>query len=439
MSRPQSPPPTPQAGGQDPKTEDDPISKLRERRAAVQGAGPRLPLRDLLAEAGAGLLARPARVMLTVLGTVVGVAALVATLGLSKTASNQIVGRFDAIASTDIVVSPARRGARTAASVLPFRAEDSLQYLHGVVAAGSLSDVNVNGELVSSVPVNDPQGLTRFQLPVKAASPGLWRAVRAKLATGRFPDAGHSATGARIAVLGPTAAERLNISRVDQRPAIYIGDRLYLVVGILKSVQRQQSLLRAVTIPEGTAQREFGLQAPGLAQIETAVGATDLIAKQAPLALSPAHAADLKLAAPPNPKELKGGIQNDLNALFVLLGAVSLLVGAIGIANVTLVSVLERVGEIGLRRALGAGRRHIAAQFLVESSAMGALGGIVGASIGTLVVVGISAMRTWTPVLDPWIPLAAPLLGAFIGLISGTYPAIRASRMEPVDALRAGT
>jgi ABC-type antimicrobial peptide transport system permease subunit len=412
---------------------------LLRRRKKRDRDGPTLPFRDLLAEAGAGLLARPARVALTVLGTVVGVAALVATLGLSKTASNQIVGRFDAVASTDIVVSPARRGAKTAASVLPFRAEDSLQYLHGVVAAGSLSDVNVLGDLVSSVPGNDPTGLMRFQLPVKAASPGLWRAVRAKLQTGRFPDAGHSARGDRVAVLGRNAADRLNINRVDQRPAIFIGDRLYLVVGILKSTERQPSLTGAITIPEGTAAREFGLPAPGLAQIETKVGATDLIAKQAPLALSPTHASDLKVAAPPNPRELRGAIRNDLNALFVLLGGVSLLVGAIGIANVTLVSVLERVGEIGLRRALGAARRHIAAQFLVESSAMGALGGLIGASLGTLVVVGISAMRTWTPVLDPWIPLAAPLLGAVIGLVSGTYPAMRAARMEPVDALRAGT
>lgn len=398
----------------------------------------RLPLRDLLRESGAGLLVRPARVALTVLGTVVGVAALVATLGLSKTASNQIVGRFDAVASTDIVVSPARRGARTASSVLPFRVEDHLQRLNGVVAAGSLSDVNVRGELVSSVPVNDPLGQTQFQLPVKAASPGLWRAVRAKLQTGRLPDAGHSARGDRVVVLGPNAARRLNINRVDQQPAVFLGDRLYLVIGILDSVQRQPSLLGAMVMPEGTAAREYGVPAPGLAQIETQVGAVELIARQAPIALNPSEAAQLKVAAPPNPRELKGAIRNDLNALFVLLGGVSLLVGAIGIANVTLVSVLERVGEIGLRRALGAARRHIAAQFLVESSAMGALGGIVGASIGTLVVVVISATRTWTPVLDPWIPLAAPLLGAVIGLVSGTYPAIRAARMEPVDALRAG-
>jgi macrolide transport system ATP-binding/permease protein len=412
---------------------------LRGGRAKHTGLDSSLPFRDLLAEAGAGLLARPARVALTVLGTVVGVAALVATLGLSKTASNQIVGHFDAIASTDIVVSPARRGNTTEASVLPFRAEASLQYLHGVVAAGSLSDVNVAGDLVSSVPVNDPIGLSHFQLPIKAASPGLWRAVRATLATGRFPDAGNSARGDRVVVLGPNAAQRLHIDRVDQEPAIFIADRLYTVIGILKNVQRQSGLLQAVTMPEGTAAREYALRAPGLAQIETKVGAVALISRQAPLALSPTHADLLRVAAPPDPRELRGAIRNDLNALFVLLGGVSLLVGAIGIANVTLVSVLERVGEIGLRRALGAARRHIAAQFLVESSAMGALGGLVGASIGTLVVVGISAMRTWTPVLDPWIPLAAPLLGAVIGLVSGTYPAIRAARMEPVDALRAGT
>jgi len=400
---------------------------------------PRLPLRDLLAEAGSGLMARPARVALTVLGTVVGIAALVATLGLSKTASNQIVGRFDAVASTDIVVSPARRGANTAASVLPFRVEDRLQRLNGVVAAGSLSDVNVGGQLVSSVPVNDPLGQTAFQVPVKAASPGLWRAVRARVQTGRLPDAGHSARADRVVVLGPNAAERLNVSRVDQSPAVRLDDRLYLVIGILDSVERQPSLLGAMVMPEGTAAREYGLRAPGLAQIETRVGATELIARQAPVALAPMQAAQLKVAAPPDPRDLKGDVRNDLNALFVLLGGVSLLVGAIGIANVTLVSVLERVGEIGLRRALGASRRHIAAQFLVESSAMGALGGIIGASIGTLVIVAISAARTWTPVLDPWIPLAAPLLGAVIGLVSGTYPALRAARMEPVDALRAGT
>jgi ABC-type antimicrobial peptide transport system permease subunit len=113
-----------------------------------------------------------------------------------------------------------------------------------------------------------------------------------------------------------------------------------------------------------------------------------------------------------------------------------LFVGAIGIANITLVSVLERVGEIGLRRSLGASRRHIAEQFLLESTTLGLVGGIIGASLGTLVVISVAATRTWTPVLEPWVPLGAPLLGGVVGLLAGLYPSVRAAALQPVEALR---
>jgi macrolide transport system ATP-binding/permease protein len=404
-----------------------------------QAIKPHLDGRDLLGEALASLTARPGRAVLTALGTVMGVAALVATLGLSKTAGNQIVGRFDALAATDIVVTPkaAATGRATTGSGLPWDAEARVTRLNGVVAAGSLSDVDLRGDLIRSVPVNDPVAQTEFQLPVKAASPGLFQAVRAQLSAGRLPDAGHSARADRVAVVGANVAEQLHVTRIDDQPAIFLGDRLYVVIGVISGVARQSSLLGSIVIPEGTAGRDFGLGAPGSVQVETRIGAATLIAGQLPLALSPTDPTLLKVTAPPEPRRVRAGVQNDLNALFLLLGAVSLLIGAVGIANVTLVSVLERVGEIGLRRSLGAARRHIAGQFLLESTTLGLLGGVLGAALGTLVVVGVAASRTWTPVLEPWVPLGAPLLGGTIGLLSGIYPSARAAAMEPVEALRA--
>lgn len=395
-----------------------------------------ITLMDLFNEALAGMFARPGRMALTVLGIVIGLTALVATLGLSRTANNRIISAFDELAATGIVVAAKPGPTGVDPKAIPWDAPARLGRLNGVAAVGTLSEVNVGNALVSTSLVRDPQSQTAFRLSVKAASPGLFAAVRAELETGRLPDWGHSERRDRVAVLGPTAALRLGIVGLKQLPAIAIGDNIYLVIGILRGVARQPELLGAVIIPEGTARQDFGLAGPGTVIIETRIGAASLIARQSPLALRPDNPKILRVEFPPEPQRVRDTVQTDLNTMFVLLGGLSLIVGAIGIANITLVSVIERISEIGLRRAIGATRGHIAAQFLLESASMGLIGGILGASLGVLIVVGVSAYQVWTPVLDPAAPFLAPLVGGGIGLVSGTYPALRAAQLEPVEAFR---
>jgi len=395
--------------------------------------------RDLLSEAIAGMLARPARMALTVLGIVIGMAALVATVGLTRTAGNRIISQFDQLAATELFISP-RPGTVSGLidpRAIPWDAPERLARLNGVVAAGLLSEVNVQDALVRASPLVDPVNQSAFRLSVRAASPDLFRAVHAELASGRFLDDGHSTRGDRVAILGPDAARRLGIDGVERLPAIYIGDQLFLVIGVLRDVVRRPELLGSAIIPVGAARQLFHLLGPELVVVETKIGAASLIASQAQMALRPDEPRALRVQLPLEPRRVRDEVQTDLNVMFLLLGGLSLAVGALGIANITLVGVMERTAEIGLRRALGATRRHIAKQFLLESASMGVIGGLLGASAGVLIVVGVSAYQVWTPVLDPLAPLLAPAVGGTIGLLSGVYPALRAARLEPAEAVRA--
>jgi macrolide transport system ATP-binding/permease protein len=411
------------------------IAASRSRIASVPRS--RLLLRDLFREALAGMLARPSRMMLTVLGVLIGLTALVATLGLTRTAGNRIISQFDHVAATELFIT-ARPGIRGIVDpeAIPWDAPKRLRRLNGVVAAGAMSEVNIGEDLVSSSLVRDPLKPNGVKLSVQAASPDLFRAVRADLKTGRLPDLGHSQRADRVAVLGPDAASQLGISNVGQLPAISLGDQLFVVIGILRDVARKPELMGSVIIPEGTARSEYRLAGPGTIVVETQIGAAHLIAQQTPLALRPDDERALRIELPQEPKRLRDEVQSDVNVMFLLIGGLSLIVGAIGIANITLVSVMERIGEIGLRRAIGATRRHVAAQFLVESASMGLVGGILGGSFGIMIVVAVSAWQAWTPVLDPVAPFLAPLIGGAIGLVAGAYPALRAARLEPVEAFR---
>jgi ABC-type antimicrobial peptide transport system permease subunit len=394
-------------------------------------------LRDLVREALAAVLARPQRMALTALGTLLGIAALVATVGVATTAGAQIVSRFDELAATEVVVVPTESDqAQATVSLLPWDAEERLDRLNGVAAAGTLSELRQSDWQVRTTAVVDPLAPESQAAPVVAGSAGLLGAVRGRVGAGRWFDAGHVARADRVVVLGRNLAESLSVADVARQPAVFLADRPFTVLGILADVGREPALLNAVIVPDGTARSLFGLAAPTSVVIETEIGAARLIAGQAALALAPQDPQRLTVLRAPEPATTRANVARDTQALFLVLGAVSLVIGAVGIANTTLVSVLERTGEIGLRRSLGASRWNVAAQFLLESAGIGLLGGVLGASFGVLVTVGVSFSRSWTPVLQPWLAPAAVALGAVIGLLAGTYPAWRAANTEPIAALR---
>jgi putative ABC transport system permease protein len=400
-------------------------------------------LLDLVDEAVLGIGSRPARLLLTMIGTVVGIGALVATLGLGQTAAGQITDRFDAVSATRVLVIAVPDATSAAqddgsAAALPFDAADRVLRLAGVEASGTYTELDLEDGAVTGVPLVDPTATPSGNIPVIAASPGLLDTELGSIGTGRFFDAGHDERGDPVVVLGSGAAATLSINRVDARPTIFIAGQPFTVIGIVDQVARRSDLLDAVIIPNGAARKLFALSAPDELDIRTALGAAQQVGGQAAIAVEPNNPDSMKVETPPPPGHLGAAVRSDVSALFLAFAILALVVGGLGIANVTLLSVLERTGEIGLRRALGARKRQIAGQFLTESGITGLIGGLVGAAGGILAVLVVSLIRSWTPVLDGTLALLAPLLGAAIGLLAGAYPALKAAGIEPITALRHG-
>jgi len=410
---------------------------------------PRLSVRDAAAEAVAGIVQRPGRSGLTMLGTVLGVGAFVAVLGLTATGAGQISRQFSVLEDTTVTVSdngPANDVAPPGtypAIGFPADADQVAEHIKGVVAAGIWWPValpegtNFSASLALS-------GVASQTVNLMAASPGAVQAMVPAMVAGSPLTAYENDTAQHVAMIDTTTASTLGISpaRLASHPAVFVNGIAYTIVGVYGSGQRVLGG-SAMLIPENTALEDYGNPQPGIGTqeeaqmvIATRTGAAQEVAKQIAAAELPTDLHRLVVTPPPNPLKLQGEVNGDLAGLFLILALISLLIGAVGIANTTLVAVLERTGEIGVRRAVGARPRHIAAQFLAESTALGTLGGLIGTCIGVAIVVIFAAVQNWTAVLNPLYTLPAPLIGTVVGLLAGAYPALRAARTSPLVALR---
>ena len=411
---------------------------------------PRLTARDAAAEAVAGIVQRPGRAVLTMLGTVLGVGAFVAVLGLTATRAGQISHQFTVLEDTTVTVEdngPANNVAppgTNPAIGFPADADAIADHIDGVTAAGvwwpvSLpEDASFTGSLALSASASQTVSLL-------AASPGAVKAMGLSMVAGSPLTSYENDTRQHVAVIDTTTAAELGISaaRLPSHPAVFVDGIAYTVVGVYSSAQRVVSDESAMLIPENTALADYGNPQPGIGNqdeaqmvIATRTGAAQTVARQVAAAELPTDPTRLVVTSPPNPQNLQSEVSADLAGLFLILALISLLIGAVGIANTTLVAVLERTEEIGLRRAVGARPRHIAAQFLAESTTLGTLGGLIGTCIGVAVVVIFAAAKDWTAVLNPAYTLPAPLIGSVVGLLAGAYPALRAARTSPLAALR---
>jgi putative ABC transport system permease protein len=417
------------------------------------GAGlplPRLSLRDTAAEAVAGIVARPGRAALTMLGTVLGVGAFVAILGLTATGAGQISRQFSVLEDTTVTVAdngPANDVASPGTYPpigFPGDADQVADHIRGVVAAGVWWPVALpQGTNFSASQALS--GVTSQTVDLLAASPGAVKAMDLTMVAGSPLSTYENDTAQHVAMLDSTTAATLGISatRLASHPAVFVNGIAYTIVGVYSSAQRVVSGGSGMLIPENTALADYGNPEPGIGTYEeaqmviaTKTGAAQEVAREIAAAELPTDPHRLVVTPPQSPLKLQGEVNGDLAGLFLILALISLLIGAVGIGNTTLVAVLERTGEIGVRRSVGARPRHIAAQFLAESTALGTLGGLIGTCIGVGIVVIFAATKNWTAVLNPAYTLPAPLIGTVVGLLAGAYPALRAARTSPLEALR---
>jgi putative ABC transport system permease protein len=387
----------------------------------------RLRASDLLPTGTLGLRSRRARAVLSGLGIAIGIASMVAVLGVTRSSQSDLLARIDRLGTNLLTVVNAQSVGGDFEDTLSPTAAPMIRLLPDVLSVAptaQLGSVDVFSN--DHVPPGQTGGLS-----VRASDDSLLTTLDGSMLTGRFLNPGPSP----IAVLGYDAATTLGIKHVGAR--IWLGGHWFVVAGILAPVPLAQEIDRSALVSFAAAEHIFGIDGyPTRVFVRSDPDRVPDVADVLAGATEPADPFRVAVSRPSDALTAKLAAKEAGSTLILGLGAIALIVGAIGIANVMVISVLERRSEIGLRRALGAARLHVAAQFLTESLVLSALGGAAGLLIGAAVTSAIAYNRGWT-VLIP-----APALWGGIGVaiaagaIAGLYPALRAARIPPTDALR---
>ncbi|MFI9555074.1 ABC transporter permease [Nonomuraea endophytica] len=377
---------------------------------------------DLLRTGAAGLRARPNRAALSALGIAIGIATVIAVLGVSATSRADLLRRLDELGTNLLTVTPGQT----------VRGEDASLPASAAAMAGQIGTVQETGataRLTAEVYRNDliPPERTGG-ITVQAATPGLLTALQGSgpwftEATARYP----------TVVLGAVAARRIGARAGDQ---VWLGGRWFTVLGALDPLPLAPEVDRSALVGWAAAAELLAFDCkPTTLYVRADPQAVASVAGVLGRTVNPEHPEETVVARPSDALAARAAAAGSLTGLLLGLGAVALLVGDVGVANTMVISVLERRGEIGLRRSLGATRGDVRLQFLTESLLLSVLGGTAGAGLGVLVTTGYALAQGLRPSMEPWALPTALVATLLIGLIAGGYPATRAARLSPATAL----
>jgi putative ABC transport system permease protein len=388
----------------------------------------RLRLTDLARVASVGLRTRKLRAGLSALGIAIGVAAIVAVLGLSASSQAGLLAEIDRLGTNLLTVTNGTNLFGKPAE-LPTAAPGMIRRIGPVSTVEDTGATDADAFRSPLIPSTNTNALT-----VAATSLGLPAAVSTTVAQGAYLNPATARYPA--VVLGAVAAQRLGIDRIYPGERIWVGGQWFYVIGILNPATLAPEIDTAVLVGFPAAQKYLGFDGhPSTIYLRAATDQVPAVQSVLAATANPENPSEVTVSRPSDALVARAKAKNALNGLFLGLGAVSLLVGAVGVANIMVISVLERRSEIGLRRALGATKAHIRSQFLSEAMLLALLGGALGVAAGAAATAVYATTKHWA-IIVPTLAWAGGLTAAIlIGALAGLLPALRAARMSPTQAL----